>query len=407
MMKSLFKAYLRASLILKISIALVLGIIAGFLLGEQAAILVPLGDLLLRLLTFLIIPLILFTLIVGVNQTSIANLGRSGSKVFVYYTVTSAFAIIVGLLVATILKPGMGMQLTGNETFDVPENPGILKVILDIVPSNIFTAFTEMNLLGIIFTALVFGIAISAMRASEKQSGLGESLMTTVTALNEASLIVLKAILQYVPIGIFAIMANTVGSQGIDTLISLGGMIGVFYLSLLVHIMLYTVFLLLFKVNPVQFFKIARTPMITAFVTQSSTGTLPLTLEAAKNMGISKSLYGFAIPLGATVNMDGAAIRIAVSAVFAANVVGSPLTLSEMVMVVLVGTLASIGTAGVPGAGIVMIATVFVQLGLPMEAVALLTAIDALIGMGATCVNVTGDLVGTKLIDQHEKRKRA
>ena len=214
------------------------------------------------------------------------------------------------------------MQLTGNETFDVPENPGILKVILDIVPSNIFTAFTEMNLLGIIFTALVFGIAISAMRSSEKQSRLGESLMTTITALNEASLIVLKAILQYVPIGIFAIMANTVGSQGIDTLISLGGMIGVFYLSLLVHIMLYTVFLLLFKVNPVQFFKIARTPMITAFVTQSSTGTLPLTLEAAKNMGISKSLYGFAIPLGATVNMDGAAIRIAVSAVFAANVVG-------------------------------------------------------------------------------------
>ena len=385
MMKSLFKAYLRASLILKISVALVLGIIAGFLLGEQAAILAPLGDLLLRLLTFLIIPLILFTLIVGVNQTSIANLGRSGSKVFVYYTVTSAIAIVVGLLVATILKPGMGMQLTGNETFDVPENPGILKVILDIVPSNIFTAFTEMNLLGIIFTALVFGIAISAMRSSEKQSRLGESLMTTITALNEASLIVLKAILQYVPIGIFAIMANTVGSQGIDTLISLGGMIGVFYLSLLVHIMLYTVFLLLFKVNPVQFFKIARTPMITAFVTQSSTGTLPLTLEAAKNMGISKSLYGFAIPLGATVNMDGAAIRIAVSAVFAANVVGTPLTLSDMLMVVLVGTLASIGTAGVPGAGIVMIATVFVQLGLPMEAVALLTAIDALVGMGATC----------------------
>ena len=406
MMKSLFRAYLRTSLIIKISVALVLGIVAGFLLGEQAASLAPLGDLLLRLLTFLIIPLILFTLIVGVNQTSISNLGRSGTKVFVYYTVTSAIAIVVGLLVASILKPGMGMQLTGNETFDVPENPGIIQVVLDIVPSNIFTAFTEMNLLGIIFTALAFGIAISAMRSSEKHSSLGESLMTTVTALNEASLLILKVILQYVPIGIFAIIANTVGSQGIDTLISLSGMIGVFYLSLLVHIMLYAIFLLLFGVKPVQFFKLARTPMITAFVTQSSTGTLPLTLEAAKNMGISKSLYGFSIPLGATVNMDGAAIRIAVSAVFAANVTGSPLTLPDMVMVVLVGTLASIGTAGVPGAGIVMIATVFVQLGLPMEAVALLTAIDALVGMGATMVNVTGDLVGTKLIDQHEKRKR-
>lgn len=405
-MKSIFQAYFRASLILKISVALVLGILAGFLLGEQAAILAPLGDLLLRLLTFLIIPLILFTLIVGVNQTNIANLGRMGSKVFIFYTVTSALAIVVGLFLASIFRPGTGMHLTGNESFDVPDNPGIIQVLLNIVPSNIFTAFTEMNLLGIIFTALVFGIAISVMRSSEKHLELGNSVLTTVNALNEASLIVLKAILQYVPIGIFAIIANTVGSQGIDTLISLGGMIGVFYIALLVHIMLYVIFLLLFGIKPGPFFKFARTPMITAFVTQSSTGTLPLTLDAAKKMGISKSLYGFSIPLGATVNMDGAAIRIAVSAVFAANVAGTPLTVPDMVMVVLIGTLASIGTAGVPGAGIVMIATVFVQLGLPMEAVALLTAIDALIGMGATALNVTGDLVGTRLIDQHEKRRK-
>lgn len=404
-MKSIFTAYFRASLILKISVALVLGILAGFLLGEQTAVLAPLGDLLLRLLTFLIIPLILFTLIVGVNQTNIVNLGRMGSKVFIYYTVTSALAIVVGLIVAGIFRPGTGMHLTGNETFDVPDNPGIVQVVLNIVPSNIVTAFTEMNLLGIIFTALAFGIAISVMRSSEKYVGLGDSLVTTITALNEASLLILKAILQYVPIGIFAIVANTVGSQGIDTLLSLGGMIGVFYIALLVHIVLYVILLLLFGIKPGAFFNYARTPIITAFVTQSSTGTLPLTLDAAKKMGISKSLYGFSLPLGATINMDGAAIRIAVSAVFAANVAGTPLTISEMLMVVLIGTLASIGTAGVPGAGIVMIATVFVQLGLPMEAVALLTAIDALIGMGATALNVTGDLVGTRLIDQHEKKR--
>lgn len=406
-MKKLFVVYFHASLILKISVALVLGIAAGFLLGDQAAHLVPLGDLLLRLLTFLIIPLILFTLIVGVNQTNIADLGRMGSKVFIYYTVTSALAIVVGLVVASILQPGSGMHLTGNETFDVPENPGIVHVLLNIVPSNIATAFTEMNLLGIIFTALAFGIAISVMRSSEKHVDLGNSLLSTITALNEASLTILKAILQYVPIGIFAIIANTVGSQGIDTLVSLGGMIGVFYIALIVHIVLYILLLLLFGIKPGPFFKYARTPMITAFVTQSSTGTLPLTLDAAKKMGIPKSLYGFSLPFGATVNMDGAAIRIAVSAVFAANVAGSPLTIPDMLMVVLIGTLASIGTAGVPGAGIVMIATVFVQLGLPMEAVALLTAIDALIGMGATAVNITGDLVGTRLIAQHElKRNR-
>lgn len=405
-MVKIIRSYLHASLILKITIALIAGVIAGFVLGEQATVLAPLGDLLLRLLTFLIIPLILFTLIVGVNQTSIVNLGRMGSKVFIYYTISSALAIIVGLIVAGILRPGTGMQLTGNETFDVPENPGVVTVFLNIVPSNIVTAFTEMNLLGIIFTALAFGIAISAMLASEDFQDLGNSLLMTITALNEASLFILRAILQYVPFGIFAIMAQTVGSQGIDTLLSLGGMIGVFYIALLVQVVLYVLLLVLFKVRPDNFFKQARTPMITALVTQSSTGTLPLTLTAAKNMGISKSLYGFSLPLGATINMDGAAIRIAVSAVFAANIVGEPLSLADMVMVVLIGTLSSIGTAGVPGAGIVMISTVFLQLGLPMEAVALLTAIDALIGMGATALNVTGDLVGTKLIDQHEKRRQ-
>ena len=405
-MKSLWKRYLNASLIFKITIALILGIAVGLIFGEQSAVLAPLGDLLLKLLTFLIIPLILFTMMVGINQSSTGELGRMGGKVFIYYTLSSAFAIVVGLTVASLFQPGTGMQLQGNETFDVPENPGITSVLLNIVPSNIFTAFTELNLLGIIFTAFAFGIALSYMRQSSEFASLGEHLYKSVNALNEVTLLVLKAVLQYVPIGIFAIMAETVGSQGLDTLLSLGEMVLVLYVALLVQILLYTLVLLLFKVTPGQFFKQARTPMLTAFVTQSSSGTLPLTLNAAKNLGLSKSLYGFSLPLGATINMDGAAIRIAVSAVFAANLVGDPLSLSEMLMVVLVGTLASVGTAGVPGAGIVMIATVFVQLGLPMEAVALLTAIDALVGMGCTALNVTGDLVGSTVIDKNEKKRK-
>lgn len=405
-MKTLWKRYLDASLILKITIALILGIAVGLIFGEQAAVLAPFGDLLLNLLTFLIIPLILFTMMVGINQSSIGDLGRMGGKVFIYYTLSSAFAIIVGLAVASFFQPGTGMQLQSNETFDVPENPGLVSVLLNIVPSNIFTAFTELNLLGIIFTAFAFGIALSYMRQSSEFESLGDHLYKTVTALNELTLLVLKAVLQYVPIGIFAIMAETVGNQGFDTLLSLGEMVLVLYVALIVQILLYTLILVLFKVKPGQFFKQARTPMLTAFVTQSSSGTLPLTLTAAKNLGLSKSLYGFSLPLGSTINMDGAAIRIAVSAVFAANLVGDPLSLSEMLLVVLVGTLASIGTAGVPGAGIVMIATVFVQLGLPMEAVALLTAIDALVGMGCTALNVTGDLVGTTVIDKNEKKRK-
>lgn len=406
-MKAVWRKYTDTSLIVKITIALILGVIVGLLFGEDAAVLAPLGDLLLNLLTFLIIPLILFTLMVGVNQSRLGDLGRMGGKVFLYYVLSSAFAIIVGLTVASLLQPGTGMTLPADETFETPENPGVINVLLNIVPSNIFTAFTEMNLLGIIFTAFAFGLAIAYMRSSAEFGELGEHLYKTVNGLNEATIVVLKVILQYVPIGVFAIMAEVVGSQGLDTLLSLGEMVLVLYVAIAVQIVLYTLLLILMKIKPGIFFRHARTPILTAFVTQSSSGTLPLTLEAARGLGLSKSLYGFSLPLGATINMDGAAIRIAVSAAFAANLTGNPLSLADMLMVVLVGTLASVGTAGVPGAGIVMIATVFAQLGLPMEAVALLTAIDALVGMGATMLNVTGDLVGTTVIDKTEKKRQA
>lgn len=406
-MKAVWRKYTDTSLIVKITIALILGVIVGLLFGEDAAVLAPLGDLLLNLLTFLIIPLILFTLMVGVNQSRLGDLGRMGGKVFLYYVLSSAFAIIVGLTVTTLFQPGTGMTLPADETFETPENPGVINVLLNIVPSNIFTAFTEMNLLGIIFTAFAFGLAIAYMRSSAEFGELGEHLYKTVNGLNEATIVVLKVILQYVPIGVFAIMAEVVGSQGLDTLLSLGEMVLVLYVAIAVQIVLYTLLLILMKIKPGIFFRHARTPILTAFVTQSSSGTLPLTLEAARGLGLSKSLYGFSLPLGATINMDGAAIRIAVSAAFAANLTGNPLSLPDMLMVVLVGTLASVGTAGVPGAGIVMIATVFAQLGLPMEAVALLTAIDALVGMGATMLNVTGDLVGTTVIDKTEKKRQA
>ncbi|MFL8936208.1 dicarboxylate/amino acid:cation symporter [Rossellomorea oryzaecorticis] len=404
-MKAIWKGYLETSLILKITVALVLGVIAGLIFGKDASVLTPLGDVLLRLLKFVILPLILFTLIVGVNQTNVSSLGRMGGKMFLYYVLTSALAIIVGIAVASLFNPGTGMTLDTDESFKVPENPGLVSVLLNIVPENIVTAFSEFNLLGIIFTALTFGIAISWLRSSEQFHEMGEHVYKLAEGLNEAVLVIMKAVLQYVPIGIFAIMANTVGNQGLDTLVSLGNMVLVLYAAIAVQIGLYILFMIFFKISPGRFFKQARTPMITAFVTQSSSGTLPLTLDAAKNLGLSKSLYGFSLPLGATINMDGAAIRIAVSAVFAANVIGEPLTLTEMLVVVLIGTLASIGTAGVPGAGIVMIATVFAQLGLPMETVALLTAIDALVGMGATALNVTGDLVGTAIIDKTEKKE--
>lgn len=402
-MKTLFRGYLDSSLILRVTIALVLGVGVGLVGGESvAAWLAPLGDLLLRLLQFLIVPIVLFTLIVGINQADVGRMGRIGGKVFGYYVLTSALAIVVGLAVASLLSPGTGMALDDGASVEVPENPGIVSVLLSIVPDNIVSALAEPNLLGIIFTAFVFGIALLKMRHGEGQRELGDKLYGVIEGLNAVTMKVMAGVLQYVPIGVFAIVAGTVAKQGMDTILSLGSMVVVLYLALAVHLVLYGVLMSVFGVRLKAFFREARTPMATAFATQSSTGTLPLTLNAAQRLGISQSLYGFSLPLGATINMDGAAIRIAISAVFAANVVGMPLDFMTMVEIVLIGTLTSIGTAGVPGAGIVMIATVFAQVGLPIETVALLTSIDALVGMGCTALNVTGDLAGTAIISRSE-----
>ncbi|GAB4071910.1 dicarboxylate/amino acid:cation symporter [Barrientosiimonas marina] len=405
-MKKLWRGYLDTSLITKITVALVLGILAGLLFGEDATVLSPLGDLLLRLLQFLIVPLILFTLIVGLNQANLASLGRMGGKVFIYFVGTSALAIVVGIAIASLFNPGTGLTLDGSDSFDVPDDPGVVSVLLSIVPKNIVTAFSELNLLGIIFTAFVFGIALSILRATESTKEVGEAAYNVISGLNEATMRIMQWIIQYVPIGIFAIIAKVVGNQGASTLLDLGGMIGVLYIALIVQLLLYVLIMAFNKINIREFFRFGRTPMITAFVTQSSSGALPLTLNAADRLKLPKSLYGFSLPLGATINMDGAAIRIAVSAVFAANVVGDPLSFIEILQVVLIGTLASVGTAGVPGAGMIMIATVFSQIGLPMEAVGLLSAVDVLVGMGCTSLNVTGDLAVTSLIGRKEKDQK-
>ncbi|WP_136255982.1 dicarboxylate/amino acid:cation symporter [Onishia niordana] len=405
-MKALLRRYMEASLILRVSIALVLGVAVGLLGGQEAANwLAPFGELLLRLLKFLIVPIVLFTLMVGINQAPLGSTGRLGRKLFGYYVVSSALAIVVGLAVATIFAPGTGMTLDESAQVSVPDNPGIANVLLSVVPDNIVSAFVEGNLLGIIFTAVVFGIALLMLRNSDSHSALGERLYGVIEALNEVTLKVMSGVLHYVPIGVFAIVAKTVGEQGMETLLSLGDMVAVLYIALAVQVVIYGVLMKLFGVRLRAFFREARTPMATAFATQSSSGTLPLTLNAARRLGISQSLYGFSLPLGATINMDGAAIRIAISAVFAANVIGAPLDLVSMVQIVLIGTLTSIGTAGVPGAGIVMIATVFAQVGLPIETVALLASIDALVGMGCTALNVTGDLVGTSIIDRSEDER--
>ena len=407
-MKAVLDVYLKTSLVLRIGIALVLGLVVGLAGGPVVAEwLNPLGELLLRLLKFLIVPIVLFTLMVGINQANISSMGRVGRKLMGFYVLTSALAISVGLVVASVFEPGIGLELSPSASVEVPENPGFVQVLLNIVPANIVAAFAEPNLLGIIFTAIVFGMALLKLRESDVHREAGARVYEVVSGLNDVTMKVMAGVLQYVPIGVFAIVASTAGEQGMATILALGDMVLVLYLALAVQLVVYGILMRLNGVRLADFIREARAPVATAFATQSSSGTLPLTLNAARRLGIPQSIYGFSLPLGATINMDGAGIRIAISAAFAANVVGVPLDIVTMLEIVLIGTLASIGTAGVPGAGIVMIATVFAQVGLPIETVALLVSIDALVGMGATAMNVTGDLACTSVIARSEQNDEA
>ncbi|MFC4619579.1 dicarboxylate/amino acid:cation symporter [Camelliibacillus cellulosilyticus] len=405
-MGMIWRRYLDISLVWKIIVALILGVIAGFLFGPNIAVIKPLGDLLIRLLMFLILPLILFTLIIGFNQSRPQDIGRMGIKVIVYYMVTSIVAICVGILIGTIFQPGAGFTLPAHTKVNVTKPPSFIEFLIDIVPDNIVTAFGHLDLLSIIFTAVVFGLAIASLRQSDKYRSIGQMLFEVTDGLNEATMKIMRWVLEYVPVGVFAIIANTIGHEGGATLTSLGKLIGVIYIGLIIQLIFYSFLLAIYRRSPLAFFNQVREVMLTAFVTQSSLGTLPFSLEAAKRMGIKKSLYGFSLPLGATINMDGAAIRFGASAVFAANVAQQSLTFTMIVMIVLTGTLASVGTAGVPGAGLITISAILIQAGLPVEAAALMSAIDAIVGMGCTCVNVTGDLVCTNLVHQSETFRR-
>mgnify|MGYP000412703219 CR=1 FL=1 len=396
-MKTLFRGYLDASLILRVTIALVLGVVVGLIGGETVAgWLAPFGDLLLRLLQFLIVPIVLFTLIVGINQADLGRMGRIGGKVFGYYVASSAMAIVVGLAVASLFSPGSGMTLDDGASVDVPENPGLVSVLLSIVPDNIVGALAEPNLLGIIFTAFVFGIALLKMRHSEGQGELGEKLYGVIEGLNAVTMKVMAGVLQYVPIGVFAIVAGTVARQGKDTILSLGTMVIVLYLALAMHLVLYCVLMKAFGVRLKAFFREARTPMATAFATQSSTGTLPLTLNAAQRLGISRSLYGFSLPLGATINMDGTALYQGVIALFAAQAMGTPMTAGMYLTIILMATLVSIGTAGIPSVSLFLAATTLSVIGATPEQIVVVIAVlfpfDRILDMMRTVTNVTGDL---------------
>lgn len=401
---SLWRRYLGISLIWKLAVALVLGVVAGLIFGPDIAVIRPLGDIFLRLLTMLVMPLVLFTLIAGVASVSPKTIGRIGGKTVAFYLITTAFAMTVGIALALLISPGVGLDLPGGTEAEEREAPPLAEVLTNIVPDNIFGALSEGQVLSVMFFALVAGVALSFMVDSddERLAGMGADLRRLVDSAVELVFILIRGVLQYSPIGVFALIAVVVGETGTDALLPLLALTGTVYGGILVQILVYVGILALFRASIGQFFREVREPMLTAFVTRSSGGTLPVSIQAAERLGVRKGVYSFTLPLGSNVNMDGTAIYVGAATVFVANVTGTDLSLTQIVTVAAVGVLASIGTAGVPGAGLIMLTMAVTAAGLPMAPVALVAGIDAILDMGRTMLNVTGDLTCTRVVAKTE-----
>jgi len=362
----------------------------------------------------IVAPIVLFSLIVGAASITPARLSKVGVKIIVYYLVTSAIAVIIGLIMANLFRPGVGLELAGEaKEVVVKPPPSPVEVLLNIIPTNPFAALTEGKVLQIIFFAIVLGIAIAYLRESdvERISKAATTLFSIFDGLTETIYKIVRGILQYAPIGVFALIGYVVAKHGPGVLGPLAIVVVTLYVGLFIHIFLvYGGVLSAFKLSIIKFLKGAKEPMLTAFVTRSSSATLPITMAAAEeNFKIGKPIYSFTLPLGATVNMDGTAMYQAISTIFIANALGVPLTITQQLLIVLTAVLASIGTAGVPGAGLIMLAMVLEAVGLPLTdpsvalAYGMIAGIDVVLDMGRTMVNVTGDLVGTIIVAKTEK----
>ncbi|MCX7774637.1 MAG: dicarboxylate/amino acid:cation symporter [Rectinemataceae bacterium] len=414
--------YFKTNLLARILIGLVLGAIVGIILGFFPSAVKPFvdnskffGDLFIRLLKMIVVPVILFSLISGAASIAPSRLGKVGVKVMVYYLLTSAFAVLIGLIFANIFQPGAGFNVVGDAAVKGKEAaaPTILQILLNIVPTNPFESIMKGDVLPIIFFAVVFGIGISYVKDSKQQAlaKAGTTLLDATNAAAEAMYKVVSGIMQYAPIGVFVLIAQVFAQQGPKAIGPLLMVTLATYLALIVHAVgVYGGLLSVFRLGFFKFLKGANEAMITAFVTRSSSGTLPVTMRCSEeNLGIPRSISSFTLPLGATINMDGTAIYLGVCAMFIGYATNQPLTINQQLTVIITATLASIGTAGVPGAGAIMLLMVLESIGLKVAegsavaaAYAMILGIDALLDMGRTCINVTGDMAGSAIVAKSE-----
>jgi Na+/H+-dicarboxylate symporter len=383
---------------------ILIGFLAGVLFGivfKQPALTISwVGDLFIRLLKMLIVPLVFFSLLTGVASISDPlRLGRVGVKIMGIYLATTAVAAAIGLLMAGIINPSSGMKLAPVAGYKAPTIPPLKDVFLNLFPTNPFESLTKGDILPIITFAIFFGIA--AVLAGEK----GKPVIGLADSAAEAMYKLTTIVMWYAPIGVFSLIAATVAKQGPQVLLPFLVLILTCYIAYILHILAVYGFIakVMARTSPWKLFKAVSEASLMAFVTRSSGATLPVTMRVAEqNVGLPRRLISFTLPLGATVNMDGTSIYLGIAALFVAGIYGIPLGLGQYLMIVLLATLGSIGAAGVPGAGLIMLAMVLSGVGLPLEGIALIAGIDVILDMGRTCLNVTGDVVCTTAVAYSE-----
>ena len=398
----------KLSLAAQIFIGLFLGIIAGFIFlsaekAEWALTYVkPFGTIFLNLIKFIVVPIVLCSIIGGViSMKDIRKVGSIGWKTVAFYMVTTAFAVLIGLTFANLFKGSFQVLQTTDLQYEVAQTTNFMDTLVNIFPSNIIRPLSDAVMLQVIVIALFFGFGI--ILAGEK----GEPLAKVIVSLGDVSMIIMELILKLSPVGVFCLITPVVAENGAKILGSLAMVLLVAYICYAVHaIVVYSLSVkTLAKLSPVKFFAGMAPAMAMAFSSASSVGTLPLNLECAEKLGAKRDIASFVLPLGATINMDGTAIYQGVCAVFIATCFGIDLTLAEMMTIVLTATLASIGTAGVPGSGMIMLAMVLQSVGLPVEGIALVAGVDRIFDMGRTVVNITGDAACSIVVSALEEMK--
>lgn len=385
---------------LKILIALILGVITGLLFGESAEILKPIGTIFLSLINMIIVLLVLSSMTVGI--TSIHDpkkLGRVGIKTLGLYLITTIIAIAIGLLFSKIFTLGEGLHLEKTFEVHVEKAPSLSEIFLSVIPSNPIASLAQGNVLQIIVFALFLGVSINF--AGEK----GKPLLEVLESLADVMYRLTSIVMEFSPIGVFAIMASVSGAFGLQVLIPLVKFLLVYYGACIVHILLVFCSLLWFfaRLHPWPFFRGMGDAIMVAFTTCSSTASLPVSMHCAQeNLGVSKNISSFVLPLGSTVNMNGAALFQGMAAVFIAQAYGIDLGWQNLVTLVVTATLSAVGAAGIPGTGFIMLSVVFTSIGLPLEGLAMLAGIDRVREMGSTVLNILGDAVCAVYVAQKE-----